>query len=456
MGDYNPFNLTGDPFVDTGIAALCVLENKNNVDEIEIDLLKNVIDEVSELYITNIWKKHCHGMIFPNHGKMFNPSLSQNVIERKQKIKKYLNKLCEGISQFNDYGDCIACGRRNSTRQINKSEFPLLGSGSFLNCFSYASEGVNICDTCLFCTQFVPIASKKVGGRILLLHSNKFEIMKYWVHDTVRDAQNQLHFKTITGLHVPDNYTNPQNAIFELLSKIILDYEENWYEMNPSITFYYYTNYNQNPDLDIIYFPDEIFRFLAQIKESNFFSEWRKIVIKGYINVKKEDMDQEMKYKNKKNQVYLHLLKKESILRYFINFKEKKVLGPWKLVELYLMEVRKMEKERIGAIKKLGDKISEYIQKTNDTKRIKQLETAKNYSSLRNVFRFIEKKMISEEYGEPLFTFDEYVTLLFPEGSWWRETLDLLLFRIYENLHQYLVENKLISVEEELETNEVS
>jgi CRISPR-associated protein Cst1 len=280
--------------------------------------------------------------------------------------------------------------------------------------------------------------------------------MKYWVHDAVRNAQNQLYLNTITGLYVPENFTNPQNAIFELLSKIILEYEENWYEMNPSITFYYFTNYNQNPDLEIIHFPDDVFRFLAQIKTSHFFNEWKTVVRKGYIYVKKEDMDQEEKYKNKRNQVYLHLLKNENILRYFIDFKEKKILGPWGLVELYLMEVRKMEKERIEAIKKLGDKISEYIEKTDDTKRINQLETAKNYTSLRNIFRFIERKMISVGYEEPLFTFDEYVNLLFPEGSWWKETLDLLLFRIYENLHQYLVDKKVISVEEEPELTEVN
>jgi len=452
MKSDNPFNLTSDPFVDTGIAALCVLENKISIDEIEIDKLKDIIDEVSELYITGKWKNQCHGMLFPNHGKMFNPSLSRNPVEiRKQKIKQYLNSLLGGISQFNEYGDCIACGRRSSSRKINKSEFPLVGSGSFLNCFSYASDGVNICDTCLFCTQFVPIASQKVGGRILLLHSDTFKIMKYWVHDAVRNAQNQLHLNAITGLHVPENFTNPQNAIFELLSKIILDYEEDWYEMNPSITFYYFTNYNQGPDLEIIYFPNDVFRFLAQVKTSNFFDEWKKVVRKGYVYVKKEDMDQEEKYKNKRNQIYLRLLQNKSILRYFIDFKEKKALGPWNLVKLYLMEVRKMEKERIEAIKKLGDKISEYIKKTDDTKRINQLESAKNYNSLRNIFRFIERKMISEGYDEPLFTFDEYVNLLFPEGSWWQENLDLLLFRIYENLHQYLVEKKVISIEEEQE-----
>ena len=54
---------------------------------------------------------------------------------------------------------------------------------------------------------------------------------------------------------------------------------------------------------------------------------------------------------------------------------------------------------------------------------------------------------------ELLFTFDEYTLDLFPEGNLtWRETQDLLLFRIYENLNEWLVENNYIDEvsEEEL------
>ena len=55
--------------------------------------------------------------------------------------------------------------------------------------------------------------------------------------------------------------------------------------------------------------------------------------------------------------------------------------------------------------------------------------------------------------NELLFTFDDYVVNLFPEGNLtWRETQDLLLFRIYENLHDWMVENDFVEEvsEEEL------
>jgi CRISPR-associated protein Cst1 len=48
-----------------------------------------------------------------------------------------------------------------------------------------------------------------------------------------------------------------------------------------------------------------------------------------------------------------------------------------------------------------------------------------------------------------LFTFDDYVKYLFPEVKFWRETQDLLLFRIYENLHEWLIDNDYVEEMEE-------
>ncbi len=46
--------------------------------------------------------------------------------------------------------------------------------------------------------------------------------------------------------------------------------------------------------------------------------------------------------------------------------------------------------------------------------------------------------MLSED---PLFTFDDYVNYLFPEGNLtWRETQDLILFRMYEKLQPWIIQ----------------
>ncbi|MDD3874238.1 MAG: type I-B CRISPR-associated protein Cas8b1/Cst1 [Methanosarcina sp.] len=184
-------------------------------------------------------------------------------------------------------------------------------------------------------------------------------------------------------------------------------------------------------------------------------SEWMKIVRRGYFNWDKIKEGDE--YKNRGNSVYINLLKGHSIVRYFIDNKTRQVYGDWELLEFYLKEVRNMGDKRLGTLKKVGDSISEYIKDTQNIKRLNQLEMANNFATFRNLLRFIEKDRIKEGSQDSLFTLEEFMEDLFPEGVLgWRETQDLLLFRIYENLHNWLVEqdalkSQLINEEEETE-----
>jgi len=77
---------------------------------------------------------------------------------------------------------------------------------------------------------------------------------------------------------------------------------------------------------------------------------------------------------------------------------------------------------------------------------------ANNYRNYRNILRIVIKKRIENGADEPLFSFDDYVKNLFPEGNLtWRETQDLILFRIYEVLHDWIIQQ---GVSEELIVNE--
>lgn len=117
----------------------------------------------------------------------------------------------------------------------------------------------------------------------------------------------------------------------------------------------------------------------------------------------------------------------KSILKYFYNFKYKKTYCSWKLVNAYIREVRKMDEKRIDAIKTVGDKLSKYIEINDSKKTLSSLENASSYNNFRNVLRKILKSKIKDD-NELLFTFDDYVVNLFPEGNLtWRETQDLLL-----------------------------
>jgi len=110
---------------------------------------------------------------------------------------------------------------------------------------------------------------------------------------------------------------------------------------------------------------------------------------------------------------------------------------------------------RIETFKKVGDTIAETIQSTGDIKKLRKIERARTFFSFRNQLLKINQDLIAKGKSEPLITLEYYFNDLFPEGSLsWKETRDILLFRIYEKLHDWLVEQEYDMPEEDEESNE--
>jgi len=113
-----------------------------------------------------------------------------------------------------------------------------------------------------------------------------------------------------------------------------------------------------------------------------------------------------------------------------------------------------MEQAQLDKIKQVGDLIAESIRKSGRDRRLAQLERAKNYGDCRNVLRYVIRDRIEQGAPEPLFSLDDYVEPLFPgsdnfTATPWRETRDLLLFRIYEQLHSWLQEQGFVDFDED-------
>ena len=433
MSDNLNLKYTGNVFVDAGIYAL-VSKFNVNIGDISINHILQLSQQISSLYNNPVWKKNMH-TIFPN-SIIVNNSIKG---DRENLYFEYLKSLVENIEITSVNGDCIACGVRNSTNSFQKSTIPLSGSKSLKNYFSFAEEGVDYCSLCALLIQFSPLVMYRSGGKMILLHSNSDKVMKYWAKKARKNIDKQILTGEYTGCF-NEGFTNPTNAVFRIIQSIVFSYEERWVDENPSLNFYYFTNFNQGPDLEIFKVPSSVFRFLAFIPPDEYHN-WNIIIKKAYKYVKWDKVKEFEEYKNNPNEVYNRLMKNRTILRFFYDFKSKKSLCSWNLVKYYMREVRNMDEKRLKAIKNLGDNLSKYIKDYDKKKVLSDLENAKNYNTFRNILRKIIKNKMANNEEELLFTFDDYVNYLFPDGNLsWRETQDLLLFRIYENLHSWLIE----------------
>lgn len=432
--------ITGNPFVDAGVSAIQLWLQKSSPEEITKDDLREMIEQIAPVYCSKGWKKTLYS-VFPNN-TVTNPANSKKDIQSLLTSK--LNEYLEAIETLGNSGNCMGCGGRDAVFSLTKTEVPLTGSGSLRNFFPLFDSGVGYCAACTLAIQFSPIVFYACG-KLLMLHSNSPKVLKSWAKKCIKDVRKQIILQSLTGCP-NENYVNPQNAFFHIVEGLIRDYDERWYEEDVAIRLYHFTNYNQRPELDIYDFPSDVFHFLSYVKTSERFSDWKKLVKKGYIKVNWEKVKEEDEYKNKKNIVYQRLLNGQTIVRFFIDYQERQVIGDWSLFSLYLKEVRKMSEDRLDCLQRVGDEIAQYIQESNELKRLTQMEMARTYAEFRNVLRWIIKGRIAIERESPLFSLQEYLEHLFPTSpsgiTEWRETRDLLLFRIYETLHDWLKSQK--------------
>jgi len=428
---------TGHPFVDAGLAAILLITNRSKPEELSKEDVEKAIKFAAELYATKNWSSgYLHGMIFPNSGLlMANPSMKERTPE------KIANNLRMLLNEFDAEGSpkCILCGigKVYAKREIYLSSFPLLGTGKVPNFFHSANvHGADICAHCLFLTQFMPIASYRLS-RVLVIHAYPYEIMLELTREAINDVKKEKLASQARG------FRRPENFLFHIVGEITRKIENDKFWENASVTLYYFICNNQNQVLDVIHIPTPVLRFVAYASRVDYLG-WKRIVAMGWRNVRKEE-DFEKFEKERRNTVYSRLINNESILPFFYNMKERNVNAKWILLEFYCSEVMGLDKNLLEFIKEVGDRIVETLEKLPDHKlddEVRSLERAEKLYQFEAFFIRVEKLRQKLGVKEPLMTFDDFARILTAYGEdinvSWRTVKNLLLFRLYERLHDRL------------------
>ncbi len=462
--------LMGNPFVDAGVSGICEwLGRSVQPEQITEKDLGKIVDEF--LPMATNWEKWTS--IFTINHPLTNGRKSERVPQFKRRLLGYIDQTIE----LGKVGDCMGCGRRDvgETPLLDRTGAPLTG-GKNSNFFPIFSEGAGYCAACSFAIQFLPlslVATGSSGGRFLMLHSQSWELMQVWTICCLKGFRQQYTQQKLSSCFKP-NYENSRNGLFYMVREMIIELEERQLDdeidKDVSMEVYSFTNNNQYPGIDIFYIPSSVFKFLCQAEQNPYKEDWHRIVKIGYGKGRPEKH-----YQKTRNLVYEYLLEDRSIRGFFLNRREQKSRGNWKLLSLYLMEVRKMKPARIEKIKQVGDLIAESIRKSEKRgkTRLGNLADAETYADCRKALLRIVEDRIRQKEAEPLFSFDDCVEHIFisdddivtwsdelDDGelddeqkeqfmhavsdnvTFWRETRDLLLFRIYEKLHNWLTEQE--------------
>ena len=451
--------LMGNPFVDAGVCAICEwLERRPQPEEITKEDLQELINRVAPIYCENEYRTQIR-FIFPNSPVTQHTKIQKGTMSLIEEIKTEWLKRHAKITDLGEAGDCMGCGRRSVDFHLKKTEVPLSGSGTLRNFFPLFIDGAGYCAACALAIQFAPLAFVRSGGKFLTLHSNSWKALSYWTRTCIADIISRGVQNEFTGFFDPKK-SKAQNALFYMVRRM-LAYEEDRSTENITMQVYSFSNDNRKAELEMYHLPARVFNFLRYAHLAQYAKNWYLIVRSGYRKQTKkglqkidsEKINSDEIYQKSINLVYNNLLENKSILGFFIDRPARKTRSNWELLALYLKEVREMSELRLNALKQVGDFIAESIQKTNKVSRLRDLERARSYPAFQNVLRYIIHDRIREGESEPLFSLDDYVEHLFPEPQFWSETCNLLTFRIYEKLHDWLVTNGAVNEDDE-ENNE--
>ncbi|AEA46792.1 type I-B CRISPR-associated protein Cas8b1/Cst1 [Archaeoglobus veneficus] len=440
------FYWTGHPFVDAGLAAILLIAGKNKPEELNEKDIEKAIDFASKLYATKEWSSsYLHGMIFPNSGiLMANPSMTKK--RSPEAIAENLWSILEEFKVNNrDSPKCVLCGRRPAytKKEVYLSVFPLLGTGGVPNFFHSANtRGADICAHCIFLTQFMPLASYRLSKppRVLVIHAYPYELMFELSKEALEDIKKSKLASQARG------FRRPENFLFHLVGEITRKIERDEVWENSSVSLYYFICNNQSQILDVIYVPTPVLRFVAY---ANLVDEkgWKHIVSMGW-GRQPSDEEFEKFERSNRNEVYSRLLNNESILPYFINRTSRQTNTVWSLLAFYCSEVLGLDEKVLDFIKDIGDRIVETIGKLPEHKlddEVRSLERAEKLYQFEAFFIRVEKLRQNLGIERPLMTFDEFARILTAYGEdiniSWRTVKNLLLFRIYEKLHDRLMKS---------------
>lgn len=441
-----PRDIVGDPFVDTGLLAIELMTEKP-FNACTPEDLKQAVDTLIDLYLTPAWRKELYS-IFPNSTYI----QSSGGYDHRGRSKEFLYSLIDGMNNASGSTTfCCYCGspaHEDEKMPFYKTHVPLIGSGSFTNFFPSFQNGLNICARCVLAIQFAPLLWYKAGGKPCLVSSNNHAILQEFGQEVFRTigarlASGEYESRDSPGLF-DEGFKSPQNALFHLAYKFGKEYcMKGVCRPDDSIVLYHIDNYNQNPaGIRIYSLPSNIFRFVAYVMNSpEYRSAWFALLGRHYAKTTaKVKGDEELPaWKTKKNTIHASLLEKRSILWAFKDDRTKTPTMPWAVVEGYMRSVRGMNQQRIDRIRDLSDNIALCIRESKKPKRVLDIAAAKDLPSFRNQLQLLMKDWQKLGKEEPLTTFDDYTAVLLPgDFRGWTEIRDLMVVRLYEQLHDLL------------------
>lgn len=477
---------TGHPLVDVGIATITAFSGRSSPSELTEADLDRIADYIESEYPKNPLKSFL-GVAFTTNAWFNQPAFDKAPEKRKDYARRivraykhdeasFLTERCAftGLPAVD-----IAFSDKLQPGRAYRQHIPLLTGEGVVNFFPWGDTGLPVSGHAILAIQAFPLGCAKVGGKLLAVHSTDAELMQDFASDFLDWNLRAISLAQRAGsTKMPEAGSSARTLLIKTLLRAEERRRAEAEDLRPaSVTAYHLTNSGQsdpldrnNPPLEIYHLPLQLTRFLATCQSPAYRNQWDSIANRAWWNPgrKKSQRSKEQKAFGDKgeedvrqrNALYEDLFRLPdnagSFIRlYFLripirsgrtddprsgySLRQESDLVSWKLTELFLREVVEMNKDRINAIRDLGERLASYVSSENDKRFFGNFFAERNYEYFRNTL--IKANLACAKRGNPpLIGFDPYVEI-FEEGyevprADWRLARDLVLIRMIEVLHE--------------------
>lgn len=458
------FRYTGHPFVDVGVATLVAYAGVSKPDQLTERHVDDFTTRIVDWYMNPMMAGYLSYVVFAN-ARFANPAQINNPKfddQRRASLSELLNlwrwqpgNPLPAKEEPADEGELCVFSGDPAVIRASRVLIPMTTDETNINFVPEGRPKLPIAGWCVLALLAMPLGSLNSNGKLWLVHSTDPQTLQHFA--AINLDRNRKAFQ-MSGLEKLPNYRFARTHLIKDL--IITQESQHYFVRNAPLTAYLFTSSGQKSEVEIVHLPSNIIEFVTYAIR-HYEPAWIAIEKRAWALQDKEAEveDGKLAYSDR-NYFYEDLFelpygagkflrtyllrrrlagkpsgKQKADPRYEYSFIKDREAISWELTEYFLEKVMNMDKERIEAIRNLGDRLADYIQR-HDSRLFKKLFLARNDYQLR-----LELLRAANSATGQLLPYDEFITVFFIDDGEtakpdWYFARDLLMVRIIEGLHQ--------------------
>ncbi|HOY11922.1 MAG TPA: hypothetical protein PLY70_02230, partial [Saprospiraceae bacterium] len=359
---------TGDPFVDTGGIVIEYLINKYP----EKSILQ-LIELATDIYIKQ-WNNNLH-TFFLNSTITHNSNKGQKGINKTITLYKGFLEGKEADGREAEDSFCRITGKFGKVFNATRDNHIMSGSGTLINFHHGFETGIKLSKEALISILFLPLGVEQLGDKVAILASNNDDVSRFFINKNIENNFKDIASGISKAIQRSD-FSNPTNALFDYASQCIEnikiatydDEKETSATKGITLNLFHFTNFSSQVTISLYELPSTVFGFYTYCY-TKYKTEWLNFIYHFYNSSKfknatydnitskwtssKEIIDYQT-FRMWKNQVYEMLIRGQPLHKVFLKHSQKHKLN-FKIVELYQINIQKMDKRTLLKIKDLAN-----------------------------------------------------------------------------------------------------